>query len=94
MNWKINVKDLKITKKQMTLWMSGILVAVIALMIFIVKAEPPAEGISRAEAAKAMALIFEDPGNLENMAADREISAFTDKEKGNWFVKYMDYLCS
>ena len=83
MNWKINVKDLKITKKQMTLWMSGILVAVIALMIFIVKAEPPAE---------AMALIFEDPGNLENMAADREISAFTDKEKGNWFVKYMDYL--
>lgn len=92
MNWKINVKDLKITKKQMTLWMSGILVAVIALMIFIVKAEPPAEGISRAEAAKAMALIFEDPGNLENMAADREISAFTDKEKGNWFVKYMDYL--
>ena len=75
MNWKINVKDLKITKKQMTLWMSGIQVAVIALMIFIVKAEPPAEGISRAEAAKAMALIFEDPGNLENMAADREISA-------------------
>ena len=92
MNWKIKVKDLKITKKQMTLWMSGILVAVIALMIFIVKAEPPAEGISRAEAAKAMALIFEDPENLENMAADREISAFTDKEKGNWFVKYMDYL--
>ena len=77
----------------MTLWMSGILVAVIALMIFIVKAEPPARGEYPGQRrAKAMALIFEDPGNLENMAADREISAFTDKEKGNWFVKYMDYL--
>ena len=81
MNWKINVKDLKITKKQMTLWMSGILVAVIALMIFIVKAEPPAEGISRAEAAKAMALIFEDPGNLENMAADRKFPHLQIKKK-------------
>ena len=92
MNWKIKVKDLKITKKQMILWMSGILAAVIALMIFIVKVEPPAEGISRAEAAKAMALVFEDPEDLENMASDRELSAFSDKEKGNWFVKCMDYL--
>lgn len=81
MNWKIKIKDLKITKKQMILWMSGILAAVIALMIFIVKVEPPAEGISRAEAAKAMALVFEDPEDLENMASDRELSAFSDKEK-------------
>lgn len=92
MNWKIKVKDLKITKKQMVLWMSGIIAVVIALMIFIVKVEPPAEGISRAEAAKAMALVFEDLEDLENMEADREVSAFSDKEKGNWFVKYMDYL--
>ena len=51
--WKLNVKDLRISKKQMVLWMGGILAAVILLMVFIVKVEPPAEGISRAEAAKA-----------------------------------------
>ena len=51
---KLNEKDLKINKKQMILWMGGILAAVILLMVFIVKVEPPAEGISRAEAAKAL----------------------------------------
>lgn len=76
----------------MILWMGGILAAVILLMVFIVKVEPPAEGISRAEAAKALALVFEDPQTLEDMASERENSSFTDKEKGNWFVKYMDYL--
>ena len=45
---KLNEKDLKINKKQMILWMGGILAAVILLMVFIVKVEPPAEGISRA----------------------------------------------
>ena len=89
---KLNEKDLKINKKQMILWMGGILAAVILLMVFIVKVEPPAEGISRAEAAKALALVFEDPQTLEDMASERENSSFTDKEKGNWFVKYMDYL--
>ena len=89
---KLNEKDLKINKKQMILWMGGILAAVILLMVFIVKGEPPAEGISRAEAAKALALVFEDPQTLEDMASERENSSFTDKEKGNWFVKYMDYL--
>ena len=44
---KLNEKDLKINKKQMILWMGGILAAVILLMVFIVKVEPPAEGISR-----------------------------------------------
>ena len=84
---KLNEKDLKINKKQMILWMGGILAAVILLMVFIVKVEPPAEGISRAEAAKALALVFEDPQTLEDMASERENSSFTDKEKGNWFVK-------
>ena len=43
----------------------------ILLMVFIVKVEPPAEGISRAEAAKALALVFEDPQTLEDMASER-----------------------
>ena len=90
--WKLNVKDLRISKKQMVLWMGGILAAVILLMVFIVKVEPPAEGISRAEAAKALALVFEDPQTLEEMASERENSAFAEKERENWFVKYMDYL--
>ena len=34
---KLNEKDLKINKKQMILWMGGILAAVILLMVFIVK---------------------------------------------------------
>ena len=33
MNWKINVKDLKITKKQMTLWMSSVLLSAAALVV-------------------------------------------------------------
>lgn len=56
------------------------------------KSRAAGRGDIQGRGSQGMALIFEDPGNLENMAADREISAFTDKEKGNWFVKYMDYL--
>ena len=88
---KLNEKDLKINKKQMILWMGGILAAVILLMVFIVKVEPPAEGISRQKQPKPGSG-FEDPQTLEDMASERENSSFTDKEKGNWFVKYMDYL--
>ncbi len=89
---KLNEKDLKINKKQMILWMGGILAAVILLMVFIVKVEPPAEGISRAEAAKALALVLKIPRPWKDMASERENSSLQTRKKGNWFVKYMDYL--
>lgn len=84
---KLNEKDLKINKKQMILWMGGILAAVILLMVFIVKVEPPAEGISRAEAAKALALVFEDPQTLEDMASESGKFLFYRQGKGKLVCK-------
>ena len=47
---------------------------------------------ARAQAMKAMALAFTDKAACEQLAAERKQSHFSEKEKNNWFVIYMDYL--
>ena len=44
-------------KNKMIAWMAGMITLVVALMIVIVSLEPPKDGITRAQAFKAVALL-------------------------------------
>lgn len=79
-------------KNKMILWVCTVITVVVSLMAVIVRLEPRGEGITRAQAMKAMALAFTDKAACEQLAAERKQSHFSEKEKNNWFVIYMDYL--
>ena len=78
-------------KNRMIAWTAGVITAVISLMILIVILEPPGEGIARAQAFKAAALLTASKEQCEARSQENP-SHFSVKERGNWFVKYMDYL--
>ena len=79
-------------KNKMILWVCTVVTVVVSLMAVIVRLEPRGEGIPRAQAMKAMALAFTDKAACEQLATERKQSHFSEKEKNNWFVIYMDYL--
>ncbi len=79
-------------KTKMIAWVTGIILLIILLMTVIVSMEQPGEGISRAQASKALALALTDKEECESRAKERQSSWFSAKEKDNWFVMYMDYL--
>lgn len=79
-------------KNKLILWMTGVLVLVVALMILIVRLEPEGEGIPRAQAFKAAALLTASRQECLDVQEENQDSHFSDREQGNWFVKYMDYL--
>lgn len=54
---------------------------VILLMVFIVKSGTSCRRNIQGRSSQALALVFEDPQTLEDMASERENSSFTDKEK-------------
>lgn len=79
-------------KNKMIAWMAGMITLVVALMIVIVSLEPPKDGITRAQAFKAVALLTASRKEYEDHQKQAGRSHFSAKEQGNWFVKYMDYL--
>jgi stage II sporulation protein D len=79
-------------KNKMIAWIAGTITVIILLAVLIVWMEPAKEGISRAEAYKALALVFADRQECESAEEQRQKSWFSDQEKDNWFVKYMDLL--
>lgn len=79
-------------KNKMILWVAGVVSVVVVLMALIVYLEPLGEGITRAQACKALALALTSQEDCEKKAGERETSHFSQKEKDNWFVKYMDLL--
>lgn len=79
-------------KNKMIAWMAGMITLVVALMIVIVSLEPPKDGITRAQAFKAVALLTASRKECEDHQKQAGRSHFSAKEQGNWFVKYMDYL--
>lgn len=80
-------------KSRMIAWVTGVIVVVVVLMIAIVSMEPfMGEGMTRAEVCKALALAMTTRQECEERESERNTSYFSQKEKGNWFVKYMDYL--
>lgn len=77
---------------KMMIW-TGSVVSVVAILIaLILSLEPEPKGISRAEVSKALALGALKKEECIQKEEERENSAFSEKERGNWFVKYMDYL--
>lgn len=79
-------------KNRMIAWVAGVVSIVIILMVIIVAMEPPKDGITRAQAFKAMALAVTTKEECASREKERGSSYFSAKEKDNWFVKYMDYL--
>lgn len=78
-------------KKKIMGWLLGIPALVIILIIVIVMSEPERDGISRAMAYKAVVLTMTDADSLKKQV-EEEDSYFPEKEKGQWYVKYLDYL--
>lgn len=79
-------------KKKMIRWAVGIPLLVVTLILVIVFHEPEKEGITRAMAAKSVALAFQLPEELETWQKEQERSNFSAKALDQWYVKYMDYL--
>ncbi|MCC8026797.1 MAG: SpoIID/LytB domain-containing protein [Clostridium sp.] len=79
-------------KNRMIAWVAGVVSIVVILMVVIVAIEPPKDGITRAQAFKALALALTSKEECERKEGERGSSYFSAKEKDNWFVKYMDYL--
>lgn len=79
-------------KNKMVLFTAGVVTLVVVLMVIIVTLEPPKDGINRAQAFKAAALLSVSRQECEAHQKETGRSRFALKEQGNWFVKYMDYL--
>ena len=79
-------------KNKMIAWMAGVIAVVVALMVVIVVLEPEGEGITRAQAFKATALLTASKEQCQSYAAEAAGSHVSVKDQGNWFVKYMEDL--
>lgn len=77
--------------KKMINWVAGILTIVAALMIIIVLFDKPADMVSRAAASRTVALTVADKETI--VLEGPEESFFPAELNGQWYVKYMDYLC-
>jgi SpoIID/LytB domain protein len=79
------------------LWPLGLALMVICLVFFVRsrerKAENESEGISRAYAYKAAALALADREEIASAASDAD-SLFRAGSRGEWYVKYIDFLVS
>lgn len=79
-------------KGQMIGWVIGIPALVIVLILIIVFHEPEKEGISRAMAAKSVALAVQPPEELIGWQKEYGASHFPAKSLEEWYVPYLDYL--
>ncbi len=70
----------------------GLPVLVVILMVYIVLHEPVQDGITRAMAAKLVALAICGPGDLDEWQKNRGPSKFPADMEKEWFVPYFDYL--
>ena len=77
--------------KKMLYWTGAIAAAVVLLIILIVTLDKNGNYVSRALAGKAMALGMTDREICEE-GGDENESFFPASAKGQWYVKYLDYL--
>lgn len=73
-------------------WIVGIPLLVIVLILIIVFKEPEREGISRAMAAKSVALAVQSPDELKAWQKESGVSNYSSEDLEQWYVPYMDYL--
>jgi stage II sporulation protein D len=67
---------------------------VVALMIFIVLNEPPKSGITRAMAARSVALAVCSPEEFQAWTDDGWASHFSFSSEEVWYVSWLDYMYS
>ena len=79
-------------KWNMIRWILGIPVIVLTLILVILIFEPEKSGITRAAAAKSVALALLSPEELKNWEKEYGASHFAADEVGEWYVPYLDYL--
>lgn len=82
------------SKKSFIIRIMGVLALVLVLMAVIVILEPDRQttGITRARAAKAVALMLDSREAVLECRKEAGGSHFSQKEQNNWYVPYMDYL--
>lgn len=73
-------------------WLLGIPALVVVLMVIIVLHEPQKEGITRAMAAKSVALAVCSPEDLRQMRLEAGSSNFPIQSLDQWYVPYLDLL--
>ncbi|MCI8454969.1 MAG: SpoIID/LytB domain-containing protein [Lachnospiraceae bacterium] len=71
-------------------WVAGVSTLIVALLIIIVVNEPQRDQVSRASAARAVALTV--AAKSEILASAPKTSWFPEELQSEWYVKYMDYL--
>ncbi len=79
-------------KWNMIRWILGIPVIVLTLILVILICEPEKSGITRAAAAKSVALALLSPEELNAWEKTYGTSRFAADEVGEWYVPYLDYL--
>ena len=79
-------------KRKLTWWVMGIPAVVLILILIIVRCEPEREGISRAVAAKSVALAVLSPEDLKKWKDEYGSSHFPAESLDEWYVPYLDYL--
>ena len=79
-------------KWNMIRWILGIPVIVLTLILVILIFQPEKSGITRAAAAKSVALALLSPEELNAWEKTYGASRFAADEVGEWYVPYLDYL--
>lgn len=73
-------------------WITGIPVLVIALILIILFYEPQQDGITRAMAAKSVALTVMSQEEVESWQQEYAASRYPANALNQWYIPYMDYL--
>lgn len=79
-------------KHKMIRWVLGIPAIVLTLILVIVFCEPEKSGITRAAAAKSVALALLSPDELKTWKKEYGASHFAADTLEEWYVPYLDYL--
>lgn len=79
-------------KRNMIRWILGIPVIVLTLILVILICEPEKSGITRAAAAKSVALALLSPEELKTWEKEYGASHFAADDIGEWYIPYLDYL--
>lgn len=79
-------------KKRFFRWVLGIPALVVVLIFIILMHEPEKDGITRAMAAKSVALAVQSPEELESWQQEYGASHFSAETLEQWYVIYLDYL--
>ncbi len=73
-------------------WVIGVPLLIAVLILVILNHEPEKEGISRAMAARSLALAVVSPEDLSSWKKEYGASHFPADAVKEWYVPYMDYL--